>query len=63
MSGRMLLASLLGRIAVPARAFTTVIKGTDASKHMLRGQIVTAKGNVLNGELVIEGDMITLCRR
>jgi hypothetical protein len=49
---------LLG-LPLTATAGTTVTKGTDPTKQVLRGPIVTSDGNVLAGELVIEGDTIT----
>jgi hypothetical protein len=49
---------LLG-LPLTATAGTTVAKGTDPTKQVLRGPIVTSDGSVLAGELVIEGDSIT----
>jgi 5-methylthioadenosine/S-adenosylhomocysteine deaminase len=52
----LLLACLLPTVA---QATTTVTKGTDPTKHVLRGAIVQPDATVLNGEVVIEGDTIT----
>ena len=45
-------------LTIPVAAETAVTVGTDASKYVLRGQIVTPSGTI-NGELVIEGDTLT----
>jgi hypothetical protein len=42
----------------PSLADTTVTVGTDPSKYVLKGVLVTPDG-LITGELVIEGDMIT----
>jgi hypothetical protein len=46
-------------IASPGFAATTVTRGADATKQILRGAIVQPDASVLTGEVVIEGDMIT----
>jgi hypothetical protein len=45
--------------ASPALATTTVLRGSDPTKQVLKGNIVTVDGSVLNGEVVVEGDSIT----
>jgi 5-methylthioadenosine/S-adenosylhomocysteine deaminase len=50
---------LLLLISSPVLAATTVVRGTDATKQILRGPILRPDGSVLNGELVVEGDTIT----
>ncbi len=49
------LAILLLALAQPAWAATTVVVGTDPSKAVIKGTLVTPE-QVLDGELVIEGD-------
>ena len=45
-------------LATPSWAATTVTVGTDPTKFELKGKIVTPD-QVIDGELVIEGDTIT----
>ena len=53
------LLTILLHVPGMAAATTTVVRGTDPTKHLLKGPIVTADGRVLQGEVVIEGDTIT----
>lgn len=46
-------------LAAPTWAATSVVKGTDPTKQVLRGSIVQPDGTVLQGEVVVEGDTIT----
>ncbi len=52
------LAVLLLAFAHPAWAATTVVVGTDPSKTVIQGKLVTPE-QVIDGDLVIEGDTIT----
>ncbi len=45
-------------VIFPLLAGTTVVVGTDPSKHVLKGKLVTSD-QIIEGELVIEGDTIT----
>jgi hypothetical protein len=45
-------------VATPSWAATTVTLGTDPTKFVMKGKIVTPD-EVIDGELVIEGDQIT----
>jgi len=45
-------------LAVPSRAATTVVVGTNPTKIVLKGMLVTPD-QVIDGELVIDGDAIT----
>jgi hypothetical protein len=45
-------------LAGPTWAATTVTVGTDLTKFVIKGKIVTPE-QVIDGELVIEGDQIT----
>src|SRR5207253_1315568 len=45
-------------LAIPSWAAITVTVGTDQSKKVLKGKIVTPD-QILDGEVVIESDMIT----
>jgi hypothetical protein len=56
---RVALTAAILSLPSPLAAATTVVKGTDATKQVLRGPIVTPNGAVLQGEVVIEGDTIT----
>jgi 5-methylthioadenosine/S-adenosylhomocysteine deaminase len=57
--GPPLLLALLVCVPTSAFATTSIAKGSDLTKYVLRGKIVTAAGTVLDGELVIERDTIT----
>jgi hypothetical protein len=46
-------------LPLTAQGATTVAKGTDPTKQVLRGPIVMRDSSVLQGEVVIEGDAIT----
>jgi cytosine/adenosine deaminase-related metal-dependent hydrolase len=59
MTRLLILAVLLVCGSPPLFAATTVVRGTDPGKQIMRGSIVTPDGSVLEGELVIEGDTIT----
>ena len=58
-AARRLLFALFVCVPVSGFAATSVTKGSDPSKWLLRGKIVTPAGTVLDGELVIERDTIT----
>src|SRR6266481_9311838 len=52
------LCLLLSFLALPAWAATSVVVGTDPSKTLIKGTLVTPD-QVIEGELLIEGDTIT----
>jgi len=52
------LLALFVCLPVSTFAATTIVKGSDATKYVLRGKIVNASGAVLDGELVIDRDTI-----
>ena len=57
-STRWLLALVVLLLTGPASAAPTVSVGTDPNKFVIKGKIVTPD-QVIDGELVIEGDTIT----
>src|SRR6185503_5518436 len=58
---RLMAVLLYGLLVQPgtAAASTNVVRGTDATKQVFKGAIITADGSVLQGEVVVEGDIIT----
>src|SRR5437016_11285184 len=55
---RWLIALVVLLLTGPAWAATTVTAGTDPTKFVMKGKIVTPD-QIIDGELVIEGDTIT----
>jgi hypothetical protein len=55
---RSLVAVLVLVVAQPVLAATTVVVGTDPSRTVIKGMLVTPD-QVIDGELIIEGDTIT----
>jgi len=56
--GCLVMLALVLLVVSPASAATTVVIGTDTSKTVIKGTLVTPD-QVIDGELVIEGDTIT----